>query len=145
MDDLGCNEGSCTCRAGLVGLAITAQHLLVLVIFWSGTCRLGTGGHQPVDTGGCDRDQDIQTDKAGGLYPNAAIGSMVDISLGLELFLLEYEWRRLRVYLLESAADQLSNTSCQDSQVVAHGITDESHQNGSRYQGFPVMCGDDRC
>ena len=127
MDGLGRNEGSCACCAGLVGLAIITWHLLVLDVLWPGACRLGTGSHQPVDTGGCDRDQDIQTDKAGGLYPNAAIGSMVDISLGPEFFPMEYEWRRPGLYLLESAADQLSNTSCQDSQVVAHGITDESH------------------
>ena len=49
-----------------------------------------------------------------------------------------------RLMRLKSASYQLADAPGQNGQVVSEGVTDQSHQDGSWYKGFAVVCGHDR-
>ena len=92
LDGVGFHAWSCSCRAGLVEPAITAQYMLVMGVFWFTPSGLGTGSYEPVAAGRFNRDQNLQASKAGSVKSYAARGWMVAVFMVAESCSMASEW-----------------------------------------------------
>ena len=100
MDGMGLHAWSGYDSLGLVGSTTTAEHLLVVDIFWFGAYRLVTRCDGPVGNCCPGDSQDVPAYKTGSIQPDDAGGRVVDVFLAVEFFSMASQWRWFRLDLL---------------------------------------------